>query len=116
MNRSNPSTAVWAPPVDIYETPDGLVIRADLPGMTKEDIKINLEANVLILQGERKSGLESKERAYHTTERLSGRFTRSFPLPADVDTRNIDAAFTDGVLTIKVTKRADAKPVTVEIH
>jgi HSP20 family protein len=116
MNRSNPSTAVWAPPVDIYETPDGLVIRADLPGMTKEDIKINLEANVLILQGERKSGLESKERTYHATERLSGRFTRSFPLPADVDTRNIDAAFTDGVLTIKVTKRADAKPVTVEIR
>ena len=102
MTRSDPSAAVWAPPVDIYETPDGLVIRADLPGMTKEDIKINLEANVLILQGERKSGVESKERTYHRTERPSGRFTRSFPLPADIDTRNIDAAFTDGVLTIKL--------------
>jgi HSP20 family protein len=116
MTRRSPSAAVWAPPVDIYETPDGLVIRADLPGVTKEDIKINLGANVLILQGERKSGLDSEDRTYHRTERPSGRFARSFPLPVDVDTRKIDAAFADGVLTIKAPKRAEAKPLTVEIR
>ena len=116
MSRGEPSSGLWAPPVDIFENEDGIVIKADLPGVAKEEIKINLEGNVLTLQGERKSGRESKDRAYHRAERPSGRFTRSFTLPADVDTRNIDAAFADGILTIKVPKRAEAKPQTVEIR
>jgi HSP20 family protein len=116
LSRGARSTGVWVPPVDIYENPDGLVIRADLPGLAKEEVKINLEGNVLTLQGERKSGIESKERAYHRTERPAGRFNRSFTLPVDLDTHSIEATFTQGVLTIKIPKSAEAKPRTVEIR
>lgn len=116
MTRTTPASGVWVPAVDIYETLEGLVIRADLPGVAKDDVKINLEGNVLTLQGERKSGIGDKDRAYHRTERPAGRFSRSFTLPVDLDTQKIEASFTDGVLTVKVPKRAEARPRAVEIR
>jgi len=115
--RIRPAEA-WTPCVDVAETEDSFIVTAEVPGMSKDDIKISLSGNVLTLRGEKKEEKEEKERNYHRVERRFGSFTRSFTLPADIDASKVKAAYKDGVLKITLPKKEEVKPkeiaVTVE--
>ena len=103
----------WSPAVDIYENNDReYVIKADLPEMKREDIKLTFENNTLTLSGERT--LEQTE-GLHRSERFHGLFSRSFTLPNTVDGNRISAAYKDGVLTVRVPQREEAKPKQIEV-
>lgn len=109
------SNRSWMPPVDIQETADGFRLQAELPGLTKDDIQITLENNVLRLSGERKLEKDVKRESFHRIERTYGTFTRSFALPNQVNADGVQAAFENGVLTITVPKAEQAKPRTISI-
>ena len=109
------SNRSWVPPVDIQETADGYKLQAELPGLTKDDINITLENNVLRLAGERKFEKDVKKENYHRVERTYGTFTRAFALPQQVTAEGVQAAFENGVLTITVPKAEQAKPRKIEI-
>ncbi len=93
---------VWAPAIDIYETKDDVVVKAELPGMSKEDIKINIVDNSLIIEGEKKQEKEVKEENYYRVERRYGAFRRVVEIPVPVKTENVEATYKDGVLEIKL--------------
>lgn len=105
----------WMPPVDIQEREDGYRLQAELPGLTKDDINITLENNILRLSGERKFEKDVKKESYHRIERTYGTFTRSFALPSQVNGEGVQAAFENGVLTITVPKAEQAKPRKITI-
>jgi HSP20 family protein len=105
----------WTPPVDIRESDDAFRIHAELPGLTKEDVQITLENNVLRLSGERKFEKEVKQDAYHRIERAYGSFSRSFALPHQVASDKVEAKFENGVLSIVVPKVEQAKPRRIAI-
>jgi HSP20 family protein len=107
----------WVPAVDIYEThTHEFVIKAELPEMKKEDINVTFEQNVLTITGERKASFEDDNGTYHRSERANGRFTRSFTLPNTVDGTRISAAYKDGVLTVRVPQREEAKPKQIAVE
>ena len=106
----------WSPPVDIFERPDGLVIRAEIPGVQKDEIDVRIENNVLTLHGERRREEGLDESNAHRLERTYGSFTRSFSLPATVDSTRISAAYRDGVLEIVLPKADEAKPKRIQIQ
>ncbi|MBI4446229.1 MAG: Hsp20/alpha crystallin family protein [Acidobacteria bacterium] len=106
----------WTPPVDIYETDHSLVIKAELPEMNRKDIDIRVENNVLSFRGQRKLRQEVKEENYHRIERAYGSFSRSFSLPTSVDPESAEANYVDGVLTIELKKKEEAKPKQIEIR
>ena len=108
-------TRAWVPPVDIQENGDAYLFHAELPGMTKEDIHITLENNVLRVSGERKFEKDAKKENYHRVERTYGTFTRTFTLPTQVDPEKVQAAFENGILTITVPKAEQAKPRQISI-
>ncbi len=110
------STRRWAPAVDIKETEDALVLSAELPGLTKEDVKITLENQVLTLSGERKFEKEAKGENYHRIERSYGAFTRAFTLPTHVRTEKVEATFDNGVLTVTLPKMEESKPRHIAIR
>ena len=110
------STRTWAPPVDIYENGDNLVLKAELPGVNPEEVEIRVEDNTLYLKGERKFEKEVKEQNYHRVERSYGTFTRSFSLPNSVDADKVTANYKDGVLTLTMPKKEEAKPKTIKIN
>ena len=104
------------PPVDIYETEDReFVIKAELPDMKREDIHLTFENNVLTLRGERKFEQESRRENFHRIERSYGNFSRSFTLPNTVDAARISATYKDGVLTVRLPQREDAKPKQISV-
>jgi len=106
----------WVPPVDIYEdASQRVVIRAELPEMKREDIKVTVENDTLTLSGERKLP-EVREESFHRQERLFGEFSRSFTLPATLDPSQISASYQDGVLTITVPPREEARPKQIPIE
>ncbi len=105
----------WKPAVDTYEKDGDLVISADLPGVKKEDIAIDVQDNVLILKGERVSETEASEKNFYRRERATGRFYRAFTLPDAVDPAKIRAAFKDGVLKVEIPKPEEKKPQKVDI-
>ena len=106
----------WVPAVDIYETPaHEFVIKAELPELKREDITVTFEQNVLTLTGERASSFEDDNGSYHRSERAHGKFTRSFTLPATVDGARISAGYKDGVLTVRIPQREEAKPKTITV-
>jgi HSP20 family protein len=107
--------ASWAPPVDIAEEKDRIVITAELPGFREDQIEIQSENGMLTLRGERKFEKESDARSYHRVERSYGQFVRSFALPNNVDREKIKADFSNGLLRIELPKREDAKPRTIRI-
>jgi HSP20 family protein len=113
--REDETLAAWAPPVDIAEEKERILITAELPGFKNDDISIQTENGMLTLSGERRFEKESGERAYHRVERSYGRFVRSFSLPNNVDREKIQARFNDGLLQIELPKREDAKPRTIKI-
>jgi len=110
------STRTWAPPVDIYEDGDNLVLKAELPGINPDEVEIRVENNTLYLKGERKFEKEVKEQNYHRVERTYGTFTRSFSLPNSVDPDKVVASYKDGVLTLTMPKKEEAKPKTIKIN
>jgi HSP20 family protein len=107
---------MWNPAVDLYEKDDHFVIKAELPGVDRNDIKVDLKDRVLTLSGERTYDNEVKEENYYRKERSYGKFQRAFRLPADVDSDKIKAEFKDGVLQVEVPKPEDAKSKQVTIH
>jgi HSP20 family protein len=106
----------WAPAVDIYETNDReFVIKAELPDMKREQINVTFENSVLTLSGERKSEFADNAGSIHRSERVYGAFSRSFTLPATVDGNRISASYKDGVLTVRIPQREDAKPKQIAV-
>jgi HSP20 family protein len=107
----------WVPAVDIYETDaHEVVIKAELPDVKKEDINVTFENNVLTLSGERKQEETTKREQYQRVERHFGSFSRSFTLPATVDASRIVASYKDGVLTIRLPRRDEAKPKQISVN
>ena len=108
----------WVPPVDIYQNGDQvLVLKAELPDMAREDIDITVENGTLTIKGEKKLSTEVKEEQFHHVERRYGAFSRSFSLPQGVDATKVSAEYKQGVLTVRLPLREEAKPrsITVEI-
>jgi HSP20 family protein len=105
-----------APPVDIYETDDALILKAELPGVSKDDVSIEIHQNTLILRGQRKHDAEVKEEHYHRVERAYGTFQRSFMLPTLVDQEHVQATYHDGVLELRLPKSEAAKPKRIAIQ
>jgi HSP20 family protein len=101
---SEESTGTWAPPVDIYEDGENLVLKAELPGVRKEDLEVKVENNVLSLQGERRQEKDVKNEQFHRVERTYGTFVRSFTLPAGMVTDQVRAEFRDGVLPARASR------------
>jgi HSP20 family protein len=109
------TVAEWAPLVDIIEDDKGYLIKAELPEMRKDDVKVTVENGVLTISGERKLEKEEKGRRYHRVERAYGSFARSFTLPDDADAEKVGAEFRDGVLKVHVAKSESAKPKQIEV-
>jgi HSP20 family protein len=109
-------TRPWSPPVDIYETENELIIKADLPEVKLEDIEVRVENQTLTLKGERKFEKDDSIRGHHRIERNYGTFERSFSLPASVDAERVAAEYKNGVLTVKLPKKEAAKPRQVKIE
>lgn len=107
--------AEWAPVVDIQETDKEYLIKAELPEVRKEDVKVEIAEGVLCLEGERKHEKEEKGKRFHRVERSYGKFLRTFALPADVDQKKIEAEFKDGVLNVHLAKTEVARPKVIEV-
>jgi HSP20 family protein len=105
----------WVPAVDIYELDEALVIKAELPDMKREDIDVTVENATLTISGERKRASEVKQESYHRSERVFGMFSRAFTLPPMIDAGKIGAEYKDGVLTVRLPLRDEAKPRTIKI-
>ena len=105
----------WSPAMDLVETEDNYVLRADLPGVSEGDVKIELDDNVLTISGERKSAHKEAKEGYYRVERAYGSFSRTLKLPEGVDADSISASFDRGVLEVKVPKPEQRKPRRVEI-
>lgn len=109
------AASTWMPAVDIYETPDQVVMKAELPGLTREDIEINVRDNALSLRGQRKFEKDVKEENYLRIERAYGSFQRSFTLPVTIQQDKIKAVFKDGVLELTLPKAEEARPKQIKI-
>ena len=111
-----PASEAWVPPVDIYQTGEHeLVLKAELPDMSREDIEITVENFVLKLKGEKKFDSDVKEEQFHHLERRYGSFSRSFSLPQTVDASKVTAEYKNGVLTVRLPLREEAKPRQITI-
>jgi len=110
------SLTAWAPAVDIFETENELVLKADLPDVQEKDIDIRMENNTLTIRGERRFEQEVKEDNYLRVERAYGTFTRSFSLPSTVNAEAIQAEYSNGVLTVRMPKREESKPRQIKVR
>ncbi|MDG2212506.1 MAG: Hsp20/alpha crystallin family protein [Verrucomicrobiota bacterium] len=110
-----PSVA-WSPVVDIEETEKNYEIRAELPGLNKDKVKVTVEGGVLTLSGERDLECKVEGKTFHRVERSHGTFSRSFTLPEDVDPESVAANFKDGLLDIQVDKREEVLPKSIEVR
>lgn len=109
------TVAQWSPVVDITEDDKEYAIKAELPDVKKEDIKLNVHDNVLTITGERKYEKEEKGKKYHRVERAYGSFMRSFTLPEDADGTKVTAEYKDGLLNVRLPKSEKAKPKSIEV-
>jgi HSP20 family protein len=105
----------WAPLVDIEETDKEFLVKAELPAVKKEDVKVAIEDGVLTIQGERRHEKEEKDRKVHRVERSYGKFLRSFTVPRDVDEKKVMAEFKEGVLCVHVPKAEVARPKLIDV-
>jgi HSP20 family protein len=108
-------SGAWTPPVDLYDSGDALVLRAELPGCAKEDLSIEIKEQTLTLKGERKPATAVEEAQYHRRECTCGPFQRAFHLPTTVDQEQVTASFKDGVLELRLPKSEAAKPKRIMI-
>ncbi len=113
--RTEDTFGTWAPPVDIFEKHDHLIIRAEIPGVQKDDVDVRIENGVLTLHGERKQEADVTEGNAYRMERVYGAFTRTFSLPTTVDAAKVTATYKDGVLEVTIPKVETAKPKKIEI-
>ena len=110
------TSGTWIPPVDIYQNGDQeLVLKAELPDMTREDIEITVDNGTLTIKGEKKLATDIKEDSFHRVERRYGMFSRSFSLPQTVDTAKVAAEYRNGVLTVRLPLREEAKPRQIKV-
>lgn len=109
------SLGTWYPAIDIHETDAAIILEAELPGLKKEDIDIEIRENILTLKGERKDNKEIKEQNYYRQERRSGKFSRSLTLPAVIDPEKVVASYKAGVLEVKIPKPEERKPTQIDI-
>jgi len=107
--------ADWTPSADISETDTAYLIKAEIPGVKKEDVKVTIQDGMLTIQGERKLEKEEKDKKFHRIERSYGSFMRSFRLPEDADESGVKAEFKDGMLNVTLTKSAKAKPKSINV-
>lgn len=114
-SEAAPAAAMWSPAVDIYESGDDIVVKAEVPGMDREDVAVEVKDGILTLRGERKFEKEAKEENYHRIERSYGTFVRSFALPSSVDPERVRAGLKDGVLEVRLSKKEQAKPRKVQV-
>ena len=112
----NAAITTWSQAVDIYETENELVLKADLPGVNQKDIDVRVENNMLTVRGERQFEKQVQEDNYLRVERTYGTFSRSFGLPNAVDTEAITAGYENGVLSVQLPKRAESKPKQVKVN
>jgi len=109
------ATGDWAPRVDIAETDKAYEIKAEIPEVNKDDVKVTVDSGVLTIRGERKQEKEEKGKKFHRVERYYGIFTRSFTLPDNVDETKVKASFKDGMLNLQIPKTEKAKPKSIEV-
>jgi len=110
------TSGAWVPPVDIYQNGDTeLVLKAELPDMVREDIDVTVDNGTLTIKGEKKFAGEPKEEQFHRIERRYGAFSRSFSLPQTVDATKVSAEYKNGVLTVKLPVREEAKPRSIKV-
>jgi HSP20 family protein len=109
------TATTWTPAVDIYETADTIVMKAELPGVAREDIQIQIDGNTLTLKGERRFARDVQEESYLRIERAYGSFHRSFGLPATVQQENVRAVLKDGVLELTLPKAEGSKPKRISV-
>jgi HSP20 family protein len=114
-SSAHPSMSTWSPAVDVLESKESYLIRAELPGMKREDIKVEVKDGTLVLSGERKSEKPAEGVEYRHAERVAAKFWRSFSLPETVKQDGIEATYRDGILEIRVPKAEEAKPRQIEI-
>jgi HSP20 family protein len=114
-NRSASTLTAWAPAVDIFETEQELVLKADLPDVDQKDIDVRVENNMLTISGERKFEQSEKQDNYLRVERAYGTFSRSFALPSTVNPERVIAEYKNGVLTVKMAKREEARPKQIKV-
>ena len=112
---ANGTARRWIPAMDLVETEDHLILRGDLPGLTEDDVEIEIKDNVLTVSGERKAEHEDTNEGYHRVERAFGSFSRSLSLPHGIDPERVEASFENGVLEVEIPKPAEAKPTRVQI-
>lgn len=105
----------WVPAMDLFETEDSFILRADLPGMKESNVKVEIEDNVLTVSGERKSEHEERNNGYYRLERGFGSFARSLTLPKGINPEGVQASFDSGVLEVRIPKPEERKPKRVEI-
>ena len=116
LNGEPLSSGAWVPPVDIVETANQeILVKAELPEMKREAIKVSFENNVLTIEGERRLATPEEREQYHRVERGYGAFRRSFTMPATVDAAGVQADYRDGVLTIKLPRREKSRPRQIQI-
>jgi HSP20 family protein len=108
-------TADWAPIVDIQESDKEYLVKAELPEVKKDDVKVNIKDGVLTLEGERHQEKEEKNKKFHRVERSYGKFVRCFTMPEDADDKKVQADFKDGVLNVHIGKSEVAKPKAIEV-
>ncbi len=109
------SLSAWSPAVDVQETDNEYLIKADLPDVKKEDVKVELLEGALTIEGERQQEKEEKGKKFHKIEREYGKFVRRFVLPSEVDSSKVQAEFKNGVLNVHLPKAATAKPKAVDV-
>ena len=114
--NDGPFFADWAPPVDIEETDGEYLIKAELPDVRKEEVKVQVLEGVLTIEGERKHEKEEKGKRFHKVERAYGKFVRQFALPTEVEADKVKAEFKEGMLNVHLPKTAEAKPKTVDVR
>jgi HSP20 family protein len=105
----------WIPAMDLTETDDSLVLRADLPGVSEDDVEIEVKDRILTISGERKNEHEEKGEGFHRVERSFGRFSRALNLPDGIDAEQVEAKFDNGVLEVRVPKPEETQPTRVQI-
>jgi HSP20 family protein len=106
----------WAPIIDIEEDKDNFVVKVEIPGMKKDDIKVAVHGNILTVSGERKHEQDVKDKTYHRIERAYGRFSRTITLPSEVDADTIKASYKDGLLKINLPKPESKKPKQIDVE
>jgi HSP20 family protein len=116
MTSTSPWMSGWTPALDVYEDKDQFVVKAEVPGMKKDDIEVSLHDGSLTISGERKSERESTEAGVYRSERAFGRFQRTIDLPTSVDVSKVKADYRDGILSITLPKMEEAKPKKISVN